>query len=307
MQLKTKPTFRSAHLVLPIALLLLAILSTANIQRASAAETITAYQAQTPVKLDGVVSPGEWSDAQVTNVTAAGMGVAFKHNSTGLFILLQWNQSPSACTDQYCYGGIEFGNLNNSGVMGATATPTVMLLLSPSFKGGYDEFISKAETTPTTVESDGYKTQSTCALKLSGTTYTAECYRPFNLSNASPYDPFPSLVAGSPIEIAFAVGEFDAPGLHAATDMSSYVLTLSNQAYATASTSSASSTSTASSASSSGSVSTSTSISSAATNAPTYAEELLVISIGFTVLVLGRADEVREELSGIWSSLEFRC
>jgi len=285
-QSKPKSTFGSARLALPIALLLLAVLSTASIDRASAVETIIAYQAQTPVKLDGVVSPGEWSDAQVTNVSAAGMDVAFKHNSTGLFILLQWDQSPSTCTDQYCYGGIEFGNLNNSGVMGATATPTVMLLLSPSFKGGYDEFISKAEATPTSAESDGYRTQSTCALMLSGTTYSAECYRPFNLSDASPYDPFPSFVAGSPMEVAFAVGEFDAPGLHAATDMSSYVLTLSDQPYAAASTSSASSTSTASSASSSGSVSTSTSISSAATSAPTYAEELLVISIGFTVLVL---------------------
>lgn len=231
------------------------------------------------------------------------MNVAFKHNSTGLFILMQWSQNPSTCTDQYCYGGIEFGYLNNTGPMGDTATPTVMLLLSTSFTGGYDEFISKAEATPTSVESDGYKTQSTCALKLSGTSYTAECYRPFTLSNASPYDPFPGLVAGSPLEVAFAVGEFDAPGDHAASDMSTYVLTLSNQTFSATSTSSSStssqssatisssiasassSTSTASSTQTS-STSTLTSVSTSPTAASTYAEELLVLSVGFAVLIL---------------------
>jgi len=260
------------------------MLSTANIPRASAAETIVAYQAQVPVKLDGLASPGEWSDAQTTSMTAAGMGVAFKHNSTGLFILLQWNQSPSVCSDQYCYGGIEFANLNNTGPMGATSNPTVMLLLSPSFTGGYDEFISKAEATPTTVESDGYKTQSTCALKLSAATYTAECYRPFNLSNASPYDPFPGLVAGSAMEVGFAVGEFDQPGLHAASDMSTFVLALSNKTF----TATASSTSTTppSSVTTTCCASTTAIVSSAPTTASTYAEELLVISIGFAVLVL---------------------
>jgi hypothetical protein len=278
---KTTSTVRGAHLALPIALLLLAMLSTARLERASAAETIAVYQAQVPVKLDGVVSPGEWSDAQTTNITTADMGVAFKHNSTGILFLLQWDQSPSICSDPYCYGGIELGYLNNTGPMGATSTPTVMLLLSPSFKGGYDEFISKAEATPASAESDGYKTQSTCALKLSGTTYTAECYRPFNLSNASPYDPMPSLAAGSSLEIAFAVGEFNAPGLHAATDMSSYVLALSNQTY-TASTSAGSSSS--ETASSTGS--TSSSVSTTVTSATTYYEELAVIVVGFSVLML---------------------
>lgn len=266
------------HLV-PIALLLMTMLLGGNIHGASAAQTITAYQARTPVKLDGVVSPGEWSDAQVTNITAADMGVAFKHNSTGLFILLQWEQSPSICSDQYCYGGIELGNASNTSAMGAASTPTVMLLLSPSFTGSYDEFVSKGEVTPTPVESDGYRTQSTCALKLSGTTYTAECYRPFKLSNAPPYDPFPSLAAGSPIEIAFAVGEFNAPGVHAATDMSTYVLALSNQTYTAQSTaSSISATSTTSSSTSS--------TTSAAPSAATYAGELTVIVVGFSALIL---------------------
>lgn len=287
MPLKTRSTARGALLVLPIALLLLAILSTSHVEQASAAETLTAYQAQVPVKLDGIVSPGEWNDAQTTNITAAGMDVAFKHNSTGLLILLQWNQSPSACSDQYCYGGIEFGYLNNTGPMGATANPTVMLLLSPSFTGSHDEFISRAEATPTTVESDGYQTQSTCALKLSGTTYTAECYRPFKLSDASPYDPFPSLVAGSPIEIAFAVGEFNQPGLHAATDMSTYVLVLSSQTYTTTtSQAAASSTASASVGTSSTFTTVSSATPSAAPGAATYAEELGVIVMGFTVLLL---------------------
>lgn len=218
----------------PIAMLLAILLSASAVQRTSAAaQTITAYQAQGPVKLDGVVEPYEWTDAQIVNITTSGMGVAFKHNSTGLFMLFQWKQSSNLCKDNFCYGGMEMDYLNNTGVMGGFSTPAVMVLLSPSFTGGVDEFISKAETTPATVESAGYKTQSTCAIGLSGTTYTGECYRPFKLNNPSPYDPFPTLAAGSSIEVGFAVGEFNQPGLHAATDMSSFVLTLSSQTYGT--------------------------------------------------------------------------
>ncbi|MGA2666361.1 MAG: hypothetical protein ABSF83_15605 [Nitrososphaerales archaeon] len=221
-----------------MALLLIAVLSAASIQRASAAETIPAYQAQVPVSINGVVSPGEWSDAQITNITGAVMGVAFKHNATGLLILMQWQQSPSVCYDQYCYGAMEFDSLNNTGEMGSNLYPAVMLLLSTSFKGGYDEFLSRAETTPTSVESSGYSTQSTCALKLSGTMYTAECYRPFELTNASSSDPFANFASGSSIEVGFAVGEFSEPGLHAATDMVTYVLSLSSQTYTASTTTS---------------------------------------------------------------------
>jgi hypothetical protein len=278
------------RLVLPIALLLLIVFSAASVQRASAVTTITAYQAQTPVTINGVVSPGEWSDAQIYNITVADMGVAFKHNSTGLLFLMQWQSPSSVCSDQACFGGIELGFTNNTQVMGSLSTPTIMVLASPSFTGGVDEFISKSEATPVTVESDGYKTQSTCALKLSGTTYTAECYRPFALSNASPYDPFLSLAAGSPIEIGFAVGEFTSPGLHDASDMSTYVLTLSSQTYTATSSSSESSTSQTSQTSQTSSTSGQTVTTSTATtsgpSAATYTEELLVIVLGFSVLAL---------------------
>jgi hypothetical protein len=289
----------------PIAVLLAALLSAPAVQRTSAAQTITANLAQGPVKLDGTVSPSEWTDAQVVNITTAGMGVAFKHNATGLFMLFQWKQSANMCSDQYCYGGIEIDFLNNTGVMGSSATPAVMPLLSPSFSGGVDEFISKTMSTPVPVESSGYKTQSTCALQLSGTMYTGECYRPFKLSNASPYDPFPALVAGTPIEIGFAVGEFNKPGVHAATTMSSYVLTLSDQTYGTGPTTTQTSTTTTAttptSANTTATTATSPTTSTTATTStiPTsatttqagpsvlyYSSELAVIVAGFGVFVL---------------------
>jgi len=282
----------------PIALLLAIMLSASTVQRTTAAaQTITAYQAQGPVKLDGVVEPNEWTDAQIVNITTSGMGVAFKHNSTGLFMLFQWKQSSNFCKDNFCYAGMEMDYLNNTSVMGGFATPAVMMLLSPSFTGGVDEFISKAETTPATVESAGYKTQSTCATALSGTTYTGECYRPFKLNNASPYDPFPTLAAGSSIEVGFAVGEFNLPGLHAATDMSSFVLTLSSQTYGTGPPTSTTTTSTTSPSSSTTTATRSTttltlppvtvtSTVSATTAPPTpsvfyYSTELAVIVVGF--------------------------
>ena len=218
-----------------LALLLAATLATT--QAASGAQTILAYRARTPVTLDGIVQPGEWNDTPLIEEPTSGMNVAFKQNGTGLLFLLTWQQSSTSCYDQSCFGGIEIGNLNNTGAMGSSSTPTIMLLLSQSFKGDYDEFISTGYGTPTPVEQDGYATQSVCALGISSGNYTAECYRPFHLTKASPYDPFPSLAAGSPIEIGFAVGEFSHPGLHDATDMSTYVLQITDQTYTAPTTS----------------------------------------------------------------------
>ena len=102
-----------------------------------------------------------------------------------------------------------------------------MILASQSFSGNIDEFVSTGPFTPATVESQGYSTQSTCGLTLSGTSYTATCYRPFATSNASPGDV--KLAVGSTVELGFAVGEFNHPGVHAATTMQSYVLSISSQ------------------------------------------------------------------------------
>jgi hypothetical protein len=196
-----------------------------------ATTSITAYKAQTPVTINGVVSPGEWTDTPQVTEPTSGITYAFKQNGTGLLFLLEWQHSSTYCYDKWCFGGIEIANQSNYGEMGSPSTPTIMILLSQGFQKGYDEFISMGDTTPTAVEQDGYATQSVCALNVTNGNYVAECYRPFHLVNASPYDPFPVLVSGSPIEIAFAVGEFSSPGLHEATDMSTYTLALSNQTY----------------------------------------------------------------------------
>lgn len=232
---------------LTVALLLTSLLVVLPTLRTSTAvTTITAVSTTSTIPINGVVQPGEWT-AQPINIAAAGINATFEQNSTGLLFLLQWNTG-SSCSDEYCFGGIEIGPLNNTGEMGTSQTPTIMILLSPSFTNSYDEFVSESDTTPSSVESLGYATQSICALKLAGTdssgSYTAECYRPFALHDATPYDPFPILASGSPIEIAFAVGEFNEPGDHLATDMSTYVLTLSSPptTVSTSSTSSAIST-----------------------------------------------------------------
>jgi len=226
-----------------VALLLFSSLLTS--QPVNATTPITAYKAQTPVKIDGVVSPGEWSDTPQVTEPTSGITYAFKQNGTGLLFLLEWQQSSTFCYDKWCFGGIEISNTSNYGEMGSASTPTIMILLSQGFAKGYDEFISMGDTTPTPVEQDGYATQSFCALNVTSGNYVAECYRPFHLVNASPYDPFPILASGSPIEIAFAVGEFSSPGLHQATDMSTYTLSISDQTYtAPATTSTTSSTGT---------------------------------------------------------------
>lgn len=194
-----------------------------------AATTITAYRSQVAVSLNGVVQPGEWSDTPMVTISQTGMTVAFKQNGTGLLFLMIWQQSSPYCTDQYCYGGIELGPLNNTGYMGTPSTPTLMILVSQSW-GGVDEFISNGNLSPTPVEKSSYKTQSTCAEGIVSGTYTVECYRPFSLVDAWPQD-F-SLNVGSTVEIAFAVGEcYPTPGIHLATTMSVYQLVVSNETY----------------------------------------------------------------------------
>lgn len=288
---------------IPIAILLLSI---ALAHPASAVTTITAYKAQTPVTLSSPYQQSEWTDTPQFFEKASEMTVAFKQNGTGLLFLMQWTKS-SFCTDTACFGGIELGHMNNTAEMGSPTTPTIMILASQSFKGNVDEFVSTGDQTPTPVESYGYTTQSVCNLALVGQQYTAECYRPFALHNASPYD-F-NLGVGSTVEIAFAVGEFTSPGDHLASDMITYVLAITNQTYTATSTTSATSTPESSSVSSSSTQSTtasssstsltssssttlpssSTSSVSVVTTAPsptTYAEELAVIVVGFSVLIL---------------------
>jgi hypothetical protein len=296
---------RKWNLIAPVVIVFLVLLCAAPVQqaRAQTATVITATSAQIPVNIGAAYSPSEWTDTQMITIPNVAMTVGFKYNSTGLLFVMQWANGGLMCSSQSCFGGIELGFLNNTAEMGSALTPTIMVLASPSFKGSYDEFISAGATTPSTVESDGYKTQSTCSLALSGTTYTAQCYRPFKLNGASPHDPFPSLVAGSSIELGFAVGNFAIPGQHAATTMASYVLVL-GPAASTTSTTTSSSSGTGSSASTTGTQSSSSTTSTTSTTSQTsttssggqttpsgpsvsnYWEELAIVVIGFSVFLL---------------------
>jgi hypothetical protein len=271
-----------------LAFLALAFLIVALSPRSvSAATTVTVYQSQHPVTLDGVIQPGEWSDTPLVTDPTSDLTYAFKQNGTGLLFLMQWSESIACPT---CFAGIELGHPNNTAAMGSPSTPTMMILASPSFKGNVDDFVSTGEFTPTPVEQDGYATQTTCGLTYTGGVYTAECYRPFKLSDASPYD-F-NFSVGSTAELGFAVGVFTQPGDHLATDMSTYELSITNQTYtSTSTTSSQSAGPTSSSASTTSATSTvgssaSNVVTTAPTAASTYAEELLVMAVGFSVLIL---------------------
>ena len=240
------------------ALIVVVILTMAfNIGMAAAAPTtVTAYKSTIAVNVKSQYQASQWTDTQTFNEPNSGMTFAVKYNSTGWLFLMQWKQSSTVCTDQYCFGGIELGSLTNTQPMGSTTTPTIMILASTSFTGGVDEFISTGELTPTSVQSSGYSVQTICGTTLSGTQYTAVCYRPFKLTNASPYD-FPTLGVGSTIEIGFALGEFNNPGDHYASDMSTYVLTLSASTYTSTTSSTSSTPISTSSSTSSTSISTS--------------------------------------------------
>jgi hypothetical protein len=222
------PPFR-ALISLPIFLLMLVAFMLSAV---SAQTIVTAYQSRNPVTLDGVIQSGEWSDTPIITDTTSGLTYAFKHNSTGLLFLMSYKEAAACPT---CFGGIELGHLNNTADMGSESTPTIMILVSPSFPGNVDEFISTGQYTPTPVEQLGYKTQAVCGFNYAGGEYTAECYRPFKLTNPSPYD-F-SLKAESTVELGMAVGLFDQPGNHLATDMSTYELTISSQSYTSTATS----------------------------------------------------------------------
>jgi hypothetical protein len=290
-------------LFVPLLISFLMLFSVVPIQYAAAAPSnIVATNTQAPVTIDGVAQPGEWSAATAVTVPTAQMTAAFEYNATGLLFMLQWSNGTVFCHTSSCFGGIELGFVNNTGSMGSSLSPTIMILLSPSFKGGYDEFVSQGDVTPATVESQGYKTQSTCALALNGTTFTGECYRPFKLSGASPYDPFPVLVSGSSIEIGFAVGNFASPGQHSATDMASYTLTLGPATTTTTTTttsSSGSGTSTSQTTSTTPTTpttpttttttlttTTTTTKSVASTPATIYGEELAILVVGFAVIMI---------------------
>jgi hypothetical protein len=220
--------------------------------------------------------------------SSSGLTFAIKQNGTGLLFLMAWQES-APCASVGCFGGIEIGHMNNTEPMGSTSTPTIMILVSPAFNGSVDEFISTGEFTPTPVEQDGYKTQTTCALNYANGQYTAECFRPFRLTDASPYDfNFPS---ETQCEIGFAVGLFSQPGNHLVSDMSTYVLSITNQTYSgSGSSTTASETSTTTTSgtetTSTGSSTTSTPSSPSGPSVLYYSVELAVIVVGFSLLVV---------------------
>ena len=190
----------------------------------SSASTFTAYKSQLAVNVKAAYVASQWSDTVTTTEPTSGMTVAFKQNTTGLIFLMQWSTS-NDCSNAACYGGIELGPSTNTAPMGSTGTPTTMILASSSFPGSVNEFISTGTFTPPSVTASGYAVQTTCGLTVTGTTYTAICYRPFSGANASPAEV--TLAVGSTLELGFAVGEFNQPGTHAATDMQSYTLLIS--------------------------------------------------------------------------------
>jgi hypothetical protein len=243
-------------------MVLLTLVSAMSVGAAMGAPTtVTAYKSSIAVNVKGTYSASQWTDTAMLTDPTSGITFAVKQNGTGWLFLMIWKQSAFYCNDTNCFGGIELGYPNNTQVMGGPSTPTIMILSSPSFKGGVDEFVSAGEQTPSTVESLGYKTQSVCGLTVASGVYTAECYRPFTLSGASPYD-FPKLGVGSTIELGFAVGEFNNPGDHGATDMSSYVLTFSASTYSGSTTSSSTSSSSTTSSTTTSSTTSSTTTSS---------------------------------------------
>jgi len=248
--------------------MLLFLLAVASVQPAHAQTTVTAYKSQVGVTLDGTVQQGEWNDtASMTDPTST-LTVAFKQNGTGLLFLMSW---PEASQCDTCYAGIELGGLNNTGHMGGPGTAVIIILLSPSYNKSVDEAIGTGEQTPIPVEEFNYRTQSVCALGYSGTVYTAECYRPFKLTNAAPSN-F-NITVGTTLELGLAVGDFSAPGTHSATDMSTYLLTISSQTYVANSTSTV----------------TTIGTPAASDGEPSiyyYSAELAVAVVGFSLLVL---------------------
>ena len=68
--------------------------------------TITAYQAQLPVKLDGIVGALEWNDTTMITDSTSGITFAAKDNSTGWMFLMQWPSTSSDCKNSDCFAGI---------------------------------------------------------------------------------------------------------------------------------------------------------------------------------------------------------
>ena len=256
-----------AKVLIPCAIVLMVFAFALPLNTAAAAPTtVTAYKSSIAVNPKSPYQASQWTDTPSITDKTSGVTFAVKQNGTGWLFVMQWASSALFCSDMYCFGGIELGYTNNTQAMGSPTTPTIMILGSPSFPG-VDEFISTGFSTPAPVESMGYTTQSVCGLTVSGSQYTAVCYRPFTLNKASPFD-F-KLGVGSSVELGFAVGEFDNPGDHAATDMSSYVLTFSGSTYGGGGGSTTSSTTTSTTTTSSTTSSHTTSTTTTSTTSPT--------------------------------------
>ncbi len=219
--------------VLLAALLVSLVLAVPAISpRASAAPT--ALEAYLAVEIPAMGTdpcrggPGAWTDAPRYEEPVTGATVAFKHDGSYLYLSAEW---PDASPSYWDYFGVEFDNDGDGAHMGTPSSPDDALFLSPSFQAptsgcARDAFVTGFASPTFDVDAGGANDLAGRMVRLNGT-YFVEVRKPFASNDTTGKDL--AIARGMSVGIGLVVGTFGGGANHRATDLSSYVLVLTEK------------------------------------------------------------------------------
>ena len=173
-----------------------------------------------------------WRDTPRYQEPVTGATVAFKHDGEYLYFSAVWPVSDPSYRD---YFGVEFDN-NGDGVhMGDASSPDDAIFLSPSFRMppfgcARDAFLSGFAQPTYDADAGGVNDLVGRMVYLNGS-YYIEVKKPFVSNDTAGHDI--ALAMGMSVGIGLAAGAFGAGASHLATDMSSYMLELTEKQSAT--------------------------------------------------------------------------
>jgi len=186
---------------------------------------ITAHRGNPVTTINCTVLDGEWQNFPTYIEPTTGSELTFRHDSVNLYVLVKL---PAASPAPQDYWGMELDINGDKAHMGTASSPDDAIF---AVKGcpAYtieDAFLS-GFAQPTYDETVGGSNDVTGLMSWANGTYTIQFMRPLVTGDAAGHDA--DLSMGTTIGVGFVYGTFGQGPAHKGTDMSSYVLTITNE------------------------------------------------------------------------------
>ncbi len=186
---------------------------------------ILVHRGSTITTLNCTNVAGDWGDFPTYIEGITGTELTFRHDDDNLYILAKYS---APAPSQQDYWGIEFDNNGDERHMGSSASPDDSIFMSmgcPDHSAIDSYLVGFAQ--PRFDESRGGTNDAYGLMSYDNGVYTIQITRPFVTGDSLGNDV--DLYVGMQIGVGFVVGTYGQGAAHKGTDMSTYVLSISNE------------------------------------------------------------------------------